>query len=440
MSGTRDLGSISTRLRRIAEKARVAPQRALISLQHYIDEHWLAEAYRRTRKGGAPGVDGETSESYERDLMGNLRSLLERFKSGQYRAPAVRRAWIPKGDGKERPIGIPTFEDKVLQRAVAMVLEAVYEEEFLDCSYGFRPGRGAHQALKVWRDELMGMGGGWVLEVDIQNFFEELDATHLRTFLDRRVRDGVLRRTIDKWLKAGVLEGEQMLRREHGTPQGGVISPLVANIYLHEVVDRWYEEEVRPRMRGKTQLVRYADDLVMVFEHESDARRVLEALRGRCERYGLRLHPEKTRIVPFGRPPYRERPRRGGGPGSFDFLGFTHVWARSRKGNWVIRQQTAKDRFARVVKRCGEWCRRHRHRPVWWQHQQLSRSYRGHLAYYGITGNSRALDRLRSELERVWQKWLARRSQRRMTWQRFQAIRRRYPLPRPAIVHPYAHA
>jgi group II intron reverse transcriptase/maturase len=419
----------------------VAPERALISLHHYIDVHWLAEAYRRTRKDGAVGTDGVTAEEYERDLLGNLRSLLERFKSGQYRAPAVRRAWVPKRTGRElRPIGIPTFDDKVLQRAVAMVLEAVYEEDFLDCSYGFRPGRSAHQALQAVRDSLMEMQGGWMLEVDIRSFFEELDATHLRAFLDRRVRDGVLRRAIDKWLKAGVLEGEQMLHRERGTPQGGVISPLLANIYLHEVVDRWFMAEVRPRLRGRSFLVRYADDMVMGFEHESDALRVQEALHRRCARYGLRLHPEKTRVVAMRRPPYRGTPTRDERPGSFDFLGFTHVWVRSRQGNWVIRQQTAKDRVSRVIQRCGEWCRRHRHEPVGWQHRQLSRAYRGYLAYFGITGNMRALDRVRVGVERVWHKWLARRSQRGMTWQRFQAIKRRFALPPATIVHRYSHA
>ena len=419
----------------------MAPGRALTSLHHYIDEHWLAEAYRRTRKDGATGTDGVTAEEYERDLMGNLRSLLERFKSGQYRAPAVRRAWVPKRTGRElRPIGIPTFEDKVLQRAVAMVLEAVYEEDFLDCSYGFRPGRSAHQGLQAVRDSLMEMGGGWVLEVDIRSFFEELDATHLRAFLDLRVRDGVLRRMIDKWLKAGVLEGEQVLPRERGTPQGGVISPLLANLYLHEVVDRWYVEEVRPRMRGASFLVRYADDLVMGFAQESDAQRVKEVLQRRCERYGLRLHPEKTRVVAMRRPAFRGTPTREQRPGSFDFLGFTHVWVRSRKGYWVIRQQTAKDRLRRAIQRCGEWCRRHRHEPVAWQHRQLSRAYLGHLSYYGITGNLMSLNRLRRRIERVWHQWLARRSQRGLPWKRFQELHRRFALPRPVIVHQYYRA
>ncbi|HVS63265.1 MAG TPA: group II intron reverse transcriptase/maturase [Thermoanaerobaculia bacterium] len=440
MSRAQDLGSVSTRLRAIAEKARRVPGRALVSLNHYIDVYWLHEAHRRTRKDGAVGVDQVTAEEYGRDLEGNLRSLLERLKSGQYRAPSVRRAWIPKSDGSRRPIGIPTFEDKVLQRAIAMVVEAVYEETFEDFSYGFRPSRSAHDALQCLRDGLMEMGGGWVLEVDIQNFFEELDPTHLRSFLDRRVRDGVIRRTIDKWLKAGVLEAEaQVRRRDRGTPQGGVISPLLANIYLHHVVDEWYVEEVRSRLRGTSLMVRYADDLVMAFAHEGDAQRVRAALEKRLARYGLRLHPTKTRIVPFQRPPYRADPDGGDRPGGFDFLGFTHVWERSRKGNWVIRQQTARARQRAILKRLAMWCRKHRHRPVGWQHRQISAALRGHDAYYGITGNARALGRLRHRVERIWQKWLARRSQRGLTWERFcQRILRRFPLPRPRIVHRYA--
>ena len=242
MQGTQSPSSVSTKLQRIAEVAREKPGEALTALGHHIDIDFLKEAYRRTRKDGAPGVDGQRAEEYAQRLDENLQSLLDRFKSGTYRAPPVRRVHIPKGDGtKTRPIGIPTFEDKVLQRAVTMVLEAIYEQEFLDCSYGFRPGRSAHEALQVLWDGLMKMHGGWVLEVDIQGFFDSLVHGHLRSFLDQRVRDGVLRRAIDKWLKAGVLEEGSITRPSDGTPQGGVISPLLANVYLHEVLDEWFE-------------------------------------------------------------------------------------------------------------------------------------------------------------------------------------------------------
>ena len=427
--------TVSTRLQRIAELAREDPKRAFRSLAHHIDLEFLQEAFRRTRKDGATGVDGQTSGEYEERLEENLRSLLDRFKSGQYKAPPVRRTYVPKGDGKQqRPIGIPTFEDKVLQRAVTMVLGAVYEQEFLTCSYGYRPGRSAHQALTDLRQELMVMGGGWVLEVDIKSFFDTISHSRLREILDQRVRDGVLRRTIDKWLAAGVMEGTVLSHPDAGTPQGGVISPLLANIYLHEVLDRWFERDVKPRLGGRAFMVRFADDLVMAFGNERDARRVWTVLPKRLGRYGLTLHPTKTRLVEF-------RPRSGGTKPSidrenrsFDLLGFTHFWAQSRRGFWVVKLKTAGDRFGRSVKRVQQWCRRYRHAPVAWQHEQLTRKLRGHDAYYGVQGNYAALVRFRYELGRVWQKWLNRRSnQSRMPWERFNRLLKRYPLLEPRI-------
>jgi group II intron reverse transcriptase/maturase len=427
--------SVSTRRQRIAKLAREAPGMAFTSLSHHIDIEWLEEAFRLTRKDGAPGVDGQAAAEYERDLEGNLRSLLERAKSGDYRAPPVRRVHIPKGDGKEtRPIGIPTFEDKVLQRAVAMVLEAVYEQDFLDCSYGFRPGRSAHQALGKLRERLMGVGGGWVIDMDIRKFFDTLDHGHLREILRRRVRDGVLLRLIGKWLNAGVLEEGIVTVPEAGTPQGGVISPLLANIYLHEVLDRWFEDEVKPRLKGPAFLVRYADDMVIGFKCEEDARRVMEVLPKRLGKHGLALHPEKTRLVPFRRPP--RQPPSGGGPGTFDFLGFTHHWGRSRSGYWVVRQKTAKGRFGRALRRVAEWCRQARHLPVGEQHRDLSRKLKGHYGYYGITGNYPALRRFLCEVVRTWRKWLARRSQRaQLSWNDFELLRERFKLPPPVVVH-----
>ena len=429
--------TVSTRLQRIAELAREDPKRAFRSLAHHIDLELLREAFRRTRKDGAPGVDGQTGEEYEERLEENLRSLLDRFKSGQYKAPPVRRSYVPKGDGSQRrPIGIPTFEDKVLQRAVVMVLEAVYEQDFLPCSHGYRPGRSAHHALAELWERLMAMGGGWVLEVDIKSFFDSLSHSQLREILDQRVRDGVLRRTIDKWLAAGVMEGTELSHPDAGTPQGGVISPLLANIYLHEVLDQWYEREVKPRLGSRACMIRFADDLVMVFASEHDARRVWDVLPKRLGRYGLTLHPTKTRLVEF-------RPRSGGtkppddqNKGSFDLLGFTHYWARSQRGSWVVKRKTASSRFGRAVQRVQEWCRQHRHAPVPWQHEHLTRKLRGHDNYYGITGNYGALARFRHEVGRVWRKWLDRRSARaRMTWERFTRLVQRYPLPAPVVRH-----
>jgi group II intron reverse transcriptase/maturase len=433
MLGTSEPKSVSTRLRRIAELARGAPDMAFTTLSHHIDVQLLREAYARTRKDGATGVDGQTAEEYAAKLDENLATLLERLKSGTYRAPPVRRVHIPKGDGsKTRPIGIPTFEDKVLQRAVVMVLEAIYEQDFLDCSYGFRPNRSAHHALGDLRQELMGMRGGWVLDVDIKGFFDNLDHGHLRDLLELRVRDGVLRRTINKWLKAGVQEDGSLTYPEAGTPQGGVVSPLLANIYLHEVLDRWFERDVKPRLGGRAHLVRYADDFIIVFSEEADARRVLDVLPKRFGKYGLTLHPEKTRLVRFGQP---RDPDEGGGPGTFDFLGFTHLWARSRRGYWVVKQQTASSRFTRALQRVAEWCRMHRHERILDQMKTLARKLRGHGAYYGITGNSHALARFRHEMLKLWFKWLSRRSQRRRPWDWFNALVERLRFPGAVCVH-----
>ncbi len=425
---------VSTKLQRVAELAREMPQRVLTTLAHHIDIGWLWIAYQRTRKDAATGVDGQTAQEYAQGLDKRLGALLERLKTGTYRAPAVRRVRIPKGDGnKTRPIGIPTFEDKVLQRAVAMVLEAVYEQDFKECSYGFRPGRSAHQALEVLWKGLMEMGGGVVLEVDIQAFFDSLDWAELRKILDQRVRDGVLRRAIDKWLKAGVLEEGALSYPEAGTPQGGVLSPLLANIYLHEVLDRWFEEVVKPRLDGAAFLVRYADDFVMVFASPRDARRVMAVLGKRFEKYGLKLHPEKTRMIEFRAAPQQQQ--QGGGE-TFDFLGFIHSWGRSRKGHWVVKRQTASKRMTRALHAVQQWCKRNRHRPIIEQQGALAYKLRGHCSYYGITGNAKSLGSFRHEVTRIWQRWLNRRSQRKsMPWDRFRRLLQRYPLPPAIAIH-----
>jgi group II intron reverse transcriptase/maturase len=434
-------GTVSTKLERIAKLAREAPDMAFTSLAHHIDIDWLHEAYRRTRKDGASGVDGQTAAEYEANLEGNLQSLLDRAKSGAYRAPPVRRVHIPKGDGSQtRPIGIPTFEDKILQRAVVMALEAVYEQDFLPCSYGFRPGRCAHDALEALWQALM-PAGGWVVEVDVRKFFDTVDHERLREILSQRVRDGVLLRLIGKWLNAGVLEAGALLFPGEGTPQGGVISPLLANIYLNEVLDRWFEQDVKPRLQGRARLIRYADDFVIVCSLEEDARRVMDVLPKRFGKYGLTLHPEKTRLVNFQRPattpPAEERNGGGGRPGTFDMLGFTHYWGRSRKGSWAVKRKTARDRFGRSLKRVVEWCRRYRHQPITQQHQALSQKLRGHFGYFGITGNFKAISRFRWEVRRIWHKWLNRRSQKAvLPWNRMGALLKLFQLPAARIVRP----
>ena len=440
MAGTSSPSTVSTKLQRIATLAKEAPQRVLTTLAYHIDLDLLREAYRRTRKDGATGVDGQTAEAYAKDLELNLRSLLDRLKSGTYVAPPVRRAYVPKDDGGEpRPIGIPTFEDKVLQRAVAMILEAVYEQDFLDCSYGFRPGRSAHQALQALWDQVMRMRGGWVIKVDIQRYFDTVLHSQLRRFLDQRVRDGVIRRMIDKWLKAGVLEDGSVTHADTGVPQGSGVAPILSNVFLHMVLDVWFEHEVQTRLTGKVILYRFADDIVMVCAREYDARRIMAVLPKRLGKYGLKLHPEKTRVIRFTRPPYHVQGRRGriaGWPGSFDLLGVTHYWGRSRQGNWVVQRKTAPGRLSRALKRIALWCRRYRHAHIAWQQQQLVLKLRGHYAYYGITGNDRGLKRFRHGAMRRWHKWLARRSQRRrMHWDRFNRLLAHYPLPEARIIH-----
>lgn len=438
MTETSSSTTISTKLERIAKQAQQAPDMAFTTLAYHIDLEWMREAYRRTRKDGALGVDGRSAAEYAEKLEENLQTLLDRAKSGRYRAPPVRRVHIPKGNGETRPLGIPTFEDKVLQRAVAMLLEALYEQDFLNCSYGFRPGRSAHQALESLKLTAMKIAGGWILEVDIRKFFDTLDHKRLREVLRRRVRDGVLVRLIGKWLQAGVMEEGAVTRPSTGTPQGGVISPLLANIFLHDVFDVWFRREVIPRLRRDAHVVRYADDIVVLFENEDDARRVQDVLPKRFEKYGLTLHPDKTRLVPFKRP---DRVRSGpdddgggpGGPATFDFLGFTHHWGKSLAGKWVVRQRTAKDRFRRTLKAIAQWCREHRHMPIKLQRHALAQKLRGHYGYYGRIGNFKRLWELWTRVTYLWKRWLSRRSEKaRLTWRDMNRILERNPLPKPS--------
>ncbi|WP_437585869.1 group II intron reverse transcriptase/maturase [Sorangium sp. So ce1000] len=439
MEETSGLVPISTRLKRIAWLARQLRKQPLTTLAHHIDLEWLREAHRRTRKDGARGVDGQSADDYAAHLEDNLRSLLERAKSGTYRAPPVRRVHIPKVSGSEtRPIGIPTFEDKVLQRAVAMVLEAVYEEEFLDCSYGFRPGRSAQQALDELHREAMRMAGGWVIEIDIRKYFDSIDHERLGEVLRRRIRDGAILRLIGKWLNAGVLEDRNLKRPDAGSPQGGVVSPILANVLLHEVFDVWFAREVRPRMRGRAHLVRYADDAVMLFEYEEDARRVMAVLPKRFGKYGLTLHPDKTRLLPFKRPDRMMRRRDADEgpykPATFDFLGFTIHWGKSLAGKWAVKTRTASDRFQRALNGISQWCKAHRHEPIERQQHVLNLKLRGHYGYYGRPGNRARLWTLLHWATRVWWRWLHRRSQRGLSWAAMNRLLKRYPLLKPTAV------
>lgn len=434
---------VSTKQRRIATLAKQSPEMAFTSLAYLMDLDWLFEAYHQTRKNGAAGVDGVTAAEYEQDLEGNLQGLLERAKSGSYRAPPVRRVYIPKGTSttEVRPIGIPTLEDKILQRAVVMLLEPIYEQDFLDCSYGFRPQRSAHQALESLWKQTMGIEGGWILEVDIRKFFDDLDHGKLREFLQHRVCDGVLKKLINKWLKAGVMEDGSVSYPDSGSPQGGVVSPILSNVFLHYVLDVWFEEEVKPRLGGHAFLIRYADDFAIGFRSEGDARRVMDVLPKRFEKYGLTIHPEKTCLICFESPSSSTRGDDSDSsddpPGTFDLLGFTHYWGKSRTGTWVIKRKTASSRFTRAISKIAQWCQFNRHLPVSEQQIKLRQKLHGHYAYFGIRGNYAALTRFKFEVHRCWHKWLNRRNrQRELTWEKFNALLRRCPLPNPRIAKP----
>ena len=428
--------SVSTKQQRIAVLAKSHPTMAFTTLNHYVDYEWVKYAYECTRKDGAVGVDGRTGQEYAANLEQNLLSLIDRLKSGRYQAPPVRRHYIAKADGGQRGLGIPCFEDKVAQRAIVMLLEPIYEQVFSDCSFGFRARRSAHQALRAVDSGVMRRAGRWVLDVDVCKYFDSIDRAKLRELLARRVTDGVVRKLIDKWLKAGVLEEGQLFYPPAGTPQGGVISPCLANVFLHYVLDEWFAEQVQPRLRGPSTLVRYCDDFVILFRYREDADKVLEVLGKRLGKYGLQLHPEKTRMVDFR---VGQQPTQDEGNAlmatTFDFLGFVHVWGTSRKGKAVLRQRTAKERFARATHALNAQCRRMRDWPLREQHQRLCQMIKGHFAYFGISGNYERLAQLNYQAQRCWRKWLSRRSDKsRVSWAAFRPILAALPLPRPRIV------
>lgn len=429
MGGTLRPQTISTQLQQIAQQASDHPARVFTTLAHRIDVTFLREAYRRVRKDAAAGIDSVTAKDYAEALEANLHSLHERLRSGRYQAPPVKRVWLEKADGNRRPIGIPVFEDKIVQRAVVMLMGAVYEEDFYAFSYGFRPGRSAHDALKALRAHCMSGRIGWIIDADIGSYFDTIEHGALRTMIQQRINDGGLLRLIGKWLNAGIFEAGELTRVQAGTPQGGVASPLLSNIYLHHVLDTWYARQIKPRLRGRSFLIRFADDFIIGCELEDDARRVMAVLAKRFARFGLRIHPEKTRLLQFGKPCRGER------PGTFDFLGFTHYWGRSRQGHWIVKRKTSGKRLGRTLRQYWQWCRDHRHLPFKEQHRKLSRKLRGYYQYYGIRGNYKMLEVLYEAVERAWRYWLSRRGDKRgMNWERYERHRDLFPLPLPRIV------
>ena len=432
---------MSTQIDRLTELAKEDPKQQFYSIAHMITPEALYAAFRGLRKKASAGVDGVTYEMYEKDAARNIRTLHERLKNGKYQAQPMRRVYIPKENGKQRPLSIPALEDKIVQKAMVEILNAIYEQDFLDCSYGFRPGRGQHQALDEVRRVICTRPTGWILELDITAYFDSIVRKQLMELIEKRVRDGSVLRLIRKWIQVGVIEEGRLLVSETGTGQGQTISPLLANIYLHYVLDEWFENEVKPRLRGEAHEIRFADDAVLCFQYKEDAERVLEVLPKRFGKYGLTLHPEKTRLVEFGRYAEGNAKRQGNKPSTLDFLGFTHICARSRKGKFTVHVRTMKKRFRRGLTAIAEWCQENRHVPVDEQQKTLNAKLRGHYQYYGRPTNYQRLWLFYREVHHIWRKWLSRRTRGNgMTWAKFAAILRKHPLLLPRIVHPWSSA
>lgn len=435
---TQDREAALTIVERVGERAKQKKRERFTTLLSHIKVPLLAEAYRRLRRDAAAGVDGETWESYGEGLEGRLLDLQDRVHRGSYHPQPVRRVHIPKGDGRTRPLGIPVLEDKIVQQAVRMLLEPIYEHsEFLGFSYGYRPGRSQHGALDALYVALH-RKVSWVLDADIRSFFDTIDHGWMQKFLEHRIGDKRMVRLLMKWLHAGVMEEGKLHEVKEGTPQGGVISPLLANIYLHYVVDLWVQQQRKKATHGEVYIVRYADDLVMGFQCEEDARAMLAAMAERLSKYGLELHPDKTRVLRFGRYARKTAPKDGRTkPETFDFLGFTHISGEGPGGGYrLIRRTSRKKRIAKL-RGLAVQMRQRRHEPVIEQHRWLMAVVRGHYQYYAVPGNYRALKTFRRYLRHTWYAGLQRRSQ-RATWTEAKRVRfeRRFPLPVPRIIHP----
>ena len=416
----------------IAERARKYKQEALTNLHQFIDMEMLEDSYRRLNKNSSVGVDGESWHSYQAESNHRIRELLSVFKSGKYKSPPIRRVYIPKGKSGKRPIGIPTIEDKILQEGIRRVLNPIYEEEFKDFAYGFRSGRSAHQAIEYMFKAVSFKGMHYIIDADIKGYFDSIDHSKLREFLDFRVKDGVIRKMIVKWLKAGIMEDNQLRYPKEGTPQGGKISPLLSNIYLHYVLDGWFSEQIQPLLKGKSFIVRYADDFVLGFEYLSDAERVMEVLPKRFGRYNLELHSEKTKIVNL-------HIKRGEGERSFDFLGFTHYLGKSRKGKVVLKRKTSSKKLSQSLQKFKVWLKSNRHKKLKELISEVNVRLRGHYSYYGITFNIGGLMSYYEQVKRILQKWLNRRGGKPVwNWERFNVLIDEWmPLLRPKLYHSY---
>lgn len=423
---------MSTGEMRIASLVEKYPDQRVTNLHHFVDEAMLAESLQSLNKKGASGVDRQSWHHYKEEAEERLPALLAAFKSGQYRAPHIRRTYIPKGDGGKRPLGIPTVEDKVLQTTVSRLLTPIYEREFYDFSYGFRPGRSQHQAVQALFEEVSFKSKRYVIDADMSNYFGSIPHHQLREFLSQRISDKVTERMISKWLKAGVLEDGQVAYPKTGTPQGGSISPLLSNIYLHYVLDKWFRETVQPLLWGSSSMIRYADDFVMLFDNKADAERVRRTLPKRLNKYGLDLHPEKTHLIDLN-------DHGGKGPGSFDFLGFTHFMGKSRKGQPILKRKTSGKKLRTSLKRMNQWISENRHMPVVELIHKVNQKMRGHYNYYGLTFNSRSLAKYFDLVKQMLFKWLNRRGGKvKLNWQKFERLTSHWlRLERPRIVHSY---
>jgi group II intron reverse transcriptase/maturase len=391
-------------------------------------------AFRELKKNAAAGVDGVTVREYEQKLTDNLVNLHERLKQGRYRAQPMRRVYIDKEDGKKRALSIPAVEDKIVQKAVVELLNRIYENDFLPCSYGYRPGRNAHDAVEAIQRQITLGKVSYVLDADIRDFFGSIDRKQLMEMLQKRVADKDLLRIIGKWLHVGVMEEGRELHSENGVYQGSVISPILANLYLHVVLDEWVEHTVKPRMQGEVTLYRFCDDFIVCFQYRNDAEKFYRVLPKRFERFGLALHPEKTRLIEFGRFAEDNARRQGKRPATFKFLGFVFYGAKARSGKFVVKLKTISKRMGRKLNEIREWCRNHRHEPVWKQRKHLRVVMLGHYNYYGRRSNSRSLVKFSRGVERAWKYWLGRRGQKGWySWDKFKQTIRRYPLPKPTI-------
>jgi group II intron reverse transcriptase/maturase len=426
-----------THLARVGERAGKEKGEKLTNLLCHVRVPLLKEAYERLKKRAAPGVDGETWSSYGVDLDARLLDLEERVHRGNYHPQPVRRVLIAKGDGRTRPLGIPAVEDKILQQAVRMILEPIYESEFLGLSYGFRPGRSPHAALDALYVALL-RKVNWVLDADIRSFFDTIDHGWMQKFVEHRIGDKRLVRLLMKWLHAGVMVEGQLQEVQEGTPQGGIISPLLSNIYLHYVLDLWVRQWRHRHARGQVYVVRYADDFVMGFQHEDDARAMREALSSRLAQFGLELHADKTRVLRFGRFAHQHCDKEGRRqPETFDFLGFTHISAKAPDGSFRLVRRTSRKKRNAKLGALREQMRRRKHEPVPVQHRWLLSVLRGHGAYYGVPGNARALSSFAYQVRQAWHRQLQRRSQRaRWTAEKRRRFDASFPLPTPHINHP----